>query len=92
MSRRLTAIWQPGALFWELLITDEKGNLVRAKERTTTSRFTPPPGDGYLATLGYTPVGEWQRDGGSWSCPVVASGAWDVSRFRGPGEDSPPGA
>jgi len=72
-----TAVWAPGPgrMRWELLVTDEAGNIAM-RERSAALACTPHPGDGLLVTMGLCPAGEWERgEGGSWSCPVIVTSA-----------------
>lgn len=79
-GKKLTAIWRRGPVFWELVITDEKGRIVRPVERSSAPVQTAHPKDTRLIAMGLTPVGKWKHNSedGSWSCPVRASGSWDV--------------
>lgn len=72
---RWTAIWGPGpsGMRWELTITDERGNVAMV-ERSAALYGSPRPSDNLLVAMGLCPKGDWEPgEGGSFSCPVLAS-------------------
>lgn len=72
---RWRAVWSRdrGHENWELLVTDDAGN-VAMREVTTTPAWSPQPRDGFLVALGLCPAGDWERgEDGTLSCPVITT-------------------
>jgi len=72
MSPEFLARWERLNGHWRLVVTDRWWD---NKDSVTTGALTtgPPPGDEWLAKLGYVPVGDtvWETDEGSWQRAVA---------------------